>query len=262
MGRRRTACLYQVVAQTSPQSERAHERHCQLLVAIHNGSQPRDGIVLERSKQKPGFWRGPVLIRINTLPSEQGIDPALDVRREIAGIAPLQLLNTPIVSTHTSPAVDGAALTIKFIIRRGIAHGIVEADFFARLNVPQGDQRDLSRKPGVWITRVVDIIALPDPLGNQEKVFLHLNTQAALPVRQGGEALHLVDNAPENSNEFAPLYRFQGENAVPVPVGFRAALQFGGQVRAWLGGHTEILRLNIVQRSSRCSTPRRTPTHE
>src|SRR5271169_2554589 len=76
----------------------------------------------------------------------------------MSGIALPQDVIAPIVAGYAATAPGRTAGTIEFVVRRAIAHGIVDCDLFTWTDRPHRHDSDLSVEAGVRIASVVDVI--------------------------------------------------------------------------------------------------------
>ena len=129
------------------------------------------------------------------------IYPALDVRREKTRITFLKHRLLPVIAADVSATIFASTPAFKFIVRHGIAHGIVEANFFADFNVSHRNESDLTRKTCVWIAGMVDIISFADRPGHEEVTIFHLQTQTAFNIGKVDKGVPFIDDAPENGCE-------------------------------------------------------------
>ena len=112
----------------------------------------------------------------------------------------------PVTATDVAATIARSARAFEFIVRHRVTHGIVEAYFFTETNVAHGDQCDLSRKPCVRIAGMIHIVPFADRTRHQEVPVFHLNAKTAFAIRKVNKAFLFVHNAPENGDEFTPLY--------------------------------------------------------
>src|SRR5512143_4150 len=86
----------------------------------------------------------------------QHLDAARQVWREVTVVAHPEFRQLPVFARDVAAAVLCAAVTVEFVIGTAVAHGIVEAELFARLNIAHGAQADLPRKPKVGVTGMIE----------------------------------------------------------------------------------------------------------
>src|SRR4029079_3355805 len=79
----------------------------------------------------------------------EGVDAALQIGREMPGIALPQSGIAPIVARHAPAADCGAAFAVELVIGRAVAHGIVDGDLFGWLDALHGDDGHLPVEPRV-----------------------------------------------------------------------------------------------------------------
>src|SRR5678815_1278396 len=90
------------------------------------------------------------------LASETSVDAALQIGREMPGIALPQSGIAPIVTRHAPAADGGAAFAVELVIGRAVAHGIVDGDLFAWLDALHGDDGHLPVEPRIRLAGVID----------------------------------------------------------------------------------------------------------
>src|SRR6476659_3005815 len=74
------------------------------------------------------------------------------------GIALPQQGITPVVAADAAAALQRAAGAVKFVVRRTVAHGVVDGDLIARMDRLHGDNGDLPVEARVRLAAVIDIV--------------------------------------------------------------------------------------------------------
>jgi hypothetical protein len=160
--------------------------------------------------------------------------PALNVRREKARVAFLKFGLLPVISADMSTAICASTCTIEFIVGHGIAHGVIEANFFSNFDVSHCNESDLTRKTCIRITGVIDIISFADRSWYEEVTILYLKTQTAFNIGKVDKGVPFINDAPENGYELILMDRLQRKDSVSIAIGLRAAFQLRRQIGTWL----------------------------
>jgi hypothetical protein len=113
---------------------------------------------------------------------------------------------------------------LELIVGHGVAHGIVEANFFAYFDISHCNESDLTRKTCIRITRMIDIISFADWSWHEEVSILYLQTQTALNIGKVDKGVPFIHDAPENGYELTLADRLQRIDSVSIAIGLRAAL--------------------------------------
>ena len=129
------------------------------------------------------------------------IYPALNMRREKACVAFLKYGLLPVIATDLSAAIGLTTTAIEFIVGHGVAHGIIEANFFANSDVSHCNESDLTRKTCIRITGVIDIISFADRSWYEEMTILYLKTQTTFNIGKVDKGVPFIYDAPENGYE-------------------------------------------------------------
>ena len=164
--------------------------------------------------------------------------PALNVGGEKSRIAFLKFRPLPVIAADLSAAICASTPAIKFIVGHGIAHGIIEANFFANFDVSHCNEFDLTRKTCIRITGMIDIISFADRSGYEEMTILHLKTQTAFDLGKVDKGVPFINDAPENGYDLTLVDGLQCKDSVSTAMGLRAAFQLRRQIGTWLLGHS------------------------
>src|SRR5262245_61257091 len=74
----------------------------------------------------------------------------------MSGVTLPQFGITPILAGHAATAQRCPAGAIEFIVRRAVAHSVIDGDFIAGMNPVKSDNRDLPVETGIGFATVVD----------------------------------------------------------------------------------------------------------
>jgi len=106
-----------------------------------------------------------------------------------------------------------AAAAVEFVVRRPIAHGVVDADLLAGKNMPQGNDRDLSVEAAIGIAAVIDEIrSFIRRQRGEIKILLDLNGMAPDLRRQFVQRVRVHDAAAPHGDDLAGSNCFPGEH--------------------------------------------------
>src|SRR6188768_1398409 len=126
----------------------------------------------------------------------EGVDAALQIGREMPGIALPQSGIAPIVARHAPAADCGAAFAVELVIGRAVAHGIVDGDLFAWLDALHGDDGHLPVEPRLRLAGVIDEVGRL--VGSERRKIESLLDLHGVPSYFGLEPVQLVglDHGP------------------------------------------------------------------
>src|SRR5512134_3790591 len=74
----------------------------------------------------------------------------------MSGVTLPQFGIAPILASHAAAADGRPAGTLEFIVRRAVAHRVVDGDFLAWMDPVQSDEGDLPVEAGIRVATVVD----------------------------------------------------------------------------------------------------------
>src|SRR4029079_16551467 len=133
-------------------------------------------------------------------------DAAVEIGREMPGVALPQHGVAPIVAGDAATADRRAAAALKLVVRRAVAHGVVDRDLIARLNALQCDDGNLPFEPRIRLAGMVDEVRRLG-LRDRSEIERLLDLHRVAPDL-GGQLVQLIrtDDAPApNGNELALL---------------------------------------------------------
>src|SRR6516164_11313717 len=67
---------------------------------------------------------------------------------------------TPVVAGNLAAALGRTAGALELVVRRAVAHGVVDGDLIARMDRVHGDDRNLPVEAGIRLTTMIDIVRL------------------------------------------------------------------------------------------------------
>src|SRR5512136_3107288 len=121
----------------------------------------------------------------------------------------------PVVARHAAAAASRAAGAIELVIRRAVAHRIVNGDLIAGVDRLHGDDGDLPGKTRIRIARVVDVVRrLVSRERGEVKPLLHLHGVTADVGGQIVELLGGYDASAPHSNDLAGLDEFSSNHGL------------------------------------------------
>src|SRR6478609_2163903 len=119
---------------------------------------------------------------------------------------------TPVVAADAAAALRRAAGAVKFVVRRTVAHGVVDGDLIAWMDRLHGDDGDLPVEAGVRLAAVVDIVRrfVSRERGEIES-FLDLHGMAANILRQLIQLVGGDQASAPHGNDLAGLDKLPSE---------------------------------------------------
>src|SRR3990172_1212578 len=128
----------------------------------------------------PTHEHGNGQLRLHPSLNKQKINAPLQIGGEVTAIAVPEVRPGPVGTGHQSAALQLPTLADELVVGAAVAHGVVEADLFPGLDIPQGDQTDLPPHSPVGPAAVVDAVGpLGGAGGDLVEIFFHLNRAPA-----------------------------------------------------------------------------------
>jgi hypothetical protein len=122
----------------------------------------------------------------------------------MSGVTLPQFGIAPILAGHTSAAGRCPAGALEFIVRRAIAHRVVDGDFLAGMNAVKSDNDDLPVETGIRFATVVDEVRrLVGRDRGEIESLLDLDRMLPDLVRELVERLGRDDAAAPDGNKLA-----------------------------------------------------------
>src|SRR5262245_43317660 len=134
----------------------------------------------------------------------QGGSAALQIGREVAGVALPHHGSAPVIAGGLAAAVRRAASAFELVVWRAVAHRVVDGHLIAGMNGVPGDDGDLPVEAGIRLASVVDEVRRF--VGRERgkiKPLLHLHSVAANVLRQDVKLVGRDQASAPHGHDFA-----------------------------------------------------------
>src|SRR3972149_6001017 len=139
-------------------------------------------------------------------PGFERFNAPCQIRHKVTVILPPQFGARPVRALNAAAAIFGAAVTVKLIVRRAIAHGVIEIEFLSGFNIAHGNQTNLPGETDIRLTGMIETIRrLQARRGFQIEAFFNLQNTLSEVWDIGVQLLFCQDPTSPQRQQFALL---------------------------------------------------------